>query len=972
MPSEPGGPPDISEHKLAEVAIKFGKVAPPQVTEALELAAKMRDLGVERDLLGALVDKKHITREVADDLRRRAAAAMAAPAPAAPMPPTRAPAEDVGLVFDDDSSARPSAKAPPGTVLEAEEVPEAEPVLEAKPGSEHFMGPPPADGAPCAMHPERVAISNCRHCAKPVCSECIVRTERGSFCSRECLMNWQLGSAAKAEARASAAVRSLWIGKLLVFGAIIAVLAGVGWFVKHVYDGYRYTTAITRARMPRTSPEQTIIHLRTAVSIRPESVDARILLGKALQGRGEAGQAIEMLEKALEIDSGNVEALSALADAHLAMQDHKQAAAILSRLNEVKGGSFKTNWQLGVLYLERTKEPAKAAEALRMALEAGSECRDIRYHLGRALLAVGEEDEALKNFERAIAPLSDAEEATASREREFLSDSNKVSDAHLTLAGFAEKKVDTDNVRKHLSAAQKVAPSNMAVVEKLVKFHLDRGEVQEALLVSEKSIRYLSGNVAFVLMLCDALEAAGLADRRLKLLRAAHRRSPATPGLLELLVVAEAQHGSPETAKALLENLPVARSRAKEFSPAWEAIIKARIRRGDTKGAEKALKGLGDLTDTDTRFAVLWCRVLHLQGKGSDALEHARRATKRSPDAPTPYLVLGTVYRSLGMSREALLSIQKAIDLGAGAEARIQLAMVLWEGGFPEEASKQFVKVRNTKGTPRPLLLQVDKCVTRMGGEVTGRRRTGARPDIESLMQLITPPEKVQRKLIRQIHLSTYAIARYSGVVAGAAQMFATADERTRFKNAFEATIRPPGDDYATLQSELRNAVEAFAGAMAALVPDAKTDVDRARSKYVSAIAERPDIFGHMARAASAQADMASAVLRIHPRKGDLAARLDSILRRMDARQAVAPGTVQLAVSCDYATAEMLAALVDHGPQGFTYRIAVDRALSEASGADGTVLDAFAQLSVSRAVCVRLLRILCWQGANAARGEGEL
>jgi hypothetical protein len=485
-------------------------------------------------------------------------------------------------------------------------------------------------------------------------------------------------------------------------------------------------------------------------------------------------------------------------------------------------------------------------------------------------------------------------------------------------------------------------------------------------------MRYLSGNVEFVLILCEALETAGLADRRLKLLRAAHRRSPDTPGLLEKLVVAEATCGKPDIAKRLLEDMPTKKSHAKAFSPAWEAIIKSRIRRGDTKGAEKILKGLGDLTDTDTRFAVLWCRVLHLQGRGSDAIEHARRATKKTPDAPTPYIVLGTVYRSLGMSRKALISIQKGIDLGGGPEARLQLAMVLWEGGFPEAASKHFVKIKNAKVLSGQLRQQVDTCIARMGGEVAGPRKSGLRPVIETLISQITPPARYQRKLVRQIHLSTYAIARYAGVVAGAAQMFSTADERGRFKNAFEATLRPPGDDYAVLQSELRNAVEAFAGAMSALVPDAKTEVDKVRSAYVSSIAERPGIFDHLARAASAQADMAAAALRSHPKQADLAARLDSILRRMEARQAVAPATIQLAVSYDYATAEMLAALVDYGPQGFTYRIAVDRALSEASVADGVVHDAFAQLSVSRAVCVKMLRILCWQSANAARGEGEV
>lgn len=968
MPSEAGGAPDIPEDKLAEIAIRSGKVTPPQVAEALELAAKMRGLGVERDLLGALVDKRTITSDVADDLRRQAAAAATGPAPTGPAPTGPAPT--------DRSDAPPPPAATPAAEVEIiyDAEPAPEPTVAAEPEEEPRLRipsrPVPDEAAPCTMHPDRTAIASCRQCAKPVCQECIVRTERGAFCSRECLTSWQLSSAAKAEARAVKAVRSLWVGKLMVLGAVVLVVCGVGWFAKHVYDGYSFTSAMARAKLSKSTTEQIIVDLRTAVGIRPDSVKARLKLGRALLKAGEAGQAAEMLSEALKLDGGNVEALSSLAEAHMAKQDHDKAAAALSRLNEVKGGSFKTNWQLGVLYLERMNDPVRAIDVLRLALDAGSECREIRYHLGRALLALGRDEEARRDFGRAIAPLSKAEEATSAREGQFLADRAMVSDVHATLADLAEKKGDAEAVKKHLIAAQDAAPASMPIVERLVKFHLARGEVQEALLAGEKSTRHLSGNVDFILMLCDALEAAGLADRRLRLLRALNRRAAATPGLLEMLIVTEARHGEPETAKRLLDGVPVAKRRGIEYAPAWEAIIKARIRRGDIDGAEEILGGLGGLTETDTRFAVLWCRVLHLQGRGTDAIEHARRATKRSPNAPTPYLVLGTVYRSLGMSREALRSVQKAIDLGCGPAAEVQLGMVLWEGGFPEEAAKHFVAAKGADGLPKRLRLQVENGLARLGGNVTPRKRSGRQADIETLIRDIAPPARDQRGLIRQIHLATYGIARYAALVAGTTQMFSTTDERLRFKSALEATLLQPGKDYTELQTELRIAVESFAGAMAAVVPDAKADVDGVRARYIAAIAERPDLFGYLAAASKAQVDMAAAALRNHSRKADLAARLESILRRMNARQAVASGPVQRTVSRDYALAEMLAALVDFGPQGFTYRVAVDRALSDAAGADGAVTDAFAQLTVSRAVCCKLLRVLCWQAVNAAKGEG--
>ncbi|MHC5058960.1 MAG: hypothetical protein ACYTKD_30255 [Planctomycetota bacterium] len=190
-----------------------------------------------------------------------------------------------------------------------------------------------------------------------------------------------------------------------------------------------------------------------------------------------------------------------------------------------------------------------------------------------------------------------------------------------------------------------------------------------------------------------------------------------------------------------------------------------------------------------------------------------------------------------------------------------------------------------------------------------------------------------------------------------------------RYKDAGDARILPPGTDYTELQTELRIEVESFAAAMATVVPDAKAETDGVRSRYMVAVADRPGLFGHFAAASRAQADMAAAAIRCHPRKADLAATLESILQRMNARRAVAPEPVQIAVGCDYAVAEMLATLVDYGPQGFTYRVATNRALSDGAAADGAVTDAFAQLCVSRAACLKLMRILCWQTKNAARGE---
>ena len=38
----------------------------------------------------------------------------------------------------------------------------------------------------CIVHHNRPAVARCGRCHKPVCSECVVSTADGKFCSREC------------------------------------------------------------------------------------------------------------------------------------------------------------------------------------------------------------------------------------------------------------------------------------------------------------------------------------------------------------------------------------------------------------------------------------------------------------------------------------------------------------------------------------------------------------------------------------------------------------------------------------------------------------------------------------------------------------------------------------------------------------------------------------------------------------------
>ncbi|MHC4199177.1 MAG: B-box zinc finger protein, partial [Planctomycetota bacterium] len=191
------------DDRLAQLALREGKATVPQLTEARELVSKMAELGVKRDLLGALVDREVLTSEEADRLRSLAAAAEGGGTPG-------------------EAAEAPSAHVASPPALEAEAVEEAELVAgtTAPPaaGASSPVGPPsaaqagPAEGAgalaegpgpggeqaasggswqaSCSYHPDRVAMRKCRACGKPLCSECVVQTPDGIFCGESCFVGF--------------------------------------------------------------------------------------------------------------------------------------------------------------------------------------------------------------------------------------------------------------------------------------------------------------------------------------------------------------------------------------------------------------------------------------------------------------------------------------------------------------------------------------------------------------------------------------------------------------------------------------------------------------------------------------------------------------------------------------------------------------------------------------------------------------
>ncbi|MHC4506392.1 MAG: trypsin-like peptidase domain-containing protein, partial [Planctomycetota bacterium] len=325
------------------------------------------------------------------------------------------------------------------------------------------------------------------------------------------------------------------------------------------------------------------------------------------------------------------------------------------------------------------------------------------------------------------------------------------------------------------------------------------------------------------------------------------------------------------------------------------------------------------------------------------------------------YLVVGTVYRTLGLMREAFENTEKAVKLGAGGTAEFQLAMMLWRAGFPEEAAKRLDAAKVDRKLPRRLRSRVELFLTCLrGGELEPDASWSADG---ALARDMTKPWAKTDDALRQVHIGTYGIGRMCSIIAGTAKRTPTAEELARVRR-ISPVRRPTGQDIVTaLRKELDLCVRSFARAAGVMALGAKAEADRALAAYVAQVAQvsSTDTFGHMSAAAGAQLRMMDAVLRAHPRRNELTARLRTINERMRARQAISPGVMQSAVAADYAVAEMLAALIDVGPEGFVFRTPVANVFTDTAGVDAASTDALTQFRAARAACYRMLYILLRQ-----------
>ncbi|AKF09165.1 protein kinase domain-containing protein [Sandaracinus amylolyticus] len=211
---------------------------------------------------------------------------------------------------------------------------------------------------------------------------------------------------------------------------------------------------------------------RLADSEREPAKKAELFVRAAriLEDSGDKDGAIARYKSALDADSNNAAAASALRSIYAGRGDAHGAAEILLREIAVTSGASaqaKLYADLGFLRRDRLKEPAAATEAFKKALELDATCTPAARGLGDVAFDANDFKEAAKHYEPLLARTSEMTKEVA---RDV---SVRCGDAFRKLSQF-------DKAQRAYLNAKAFAPEDREVLERVAAVTFDAGEADEA------------------------------------------------------------------------------------------------------------------------------------------------------------------------------------------------------------------------------------------------------------------------------------------------------------------------------------------------------------------------------------------------------------------------------------------------------------------------------------------------------------
>jgi tetratricopeptide (TPR) repeat protein len=169
------------------------------------------------------------------------------------------------------------------------------------------------------------------------------------------------------------------------------------------------------AALSKGKDDEGVSHLRRAVEIYPDFLQARLLLASAHMKARRWEDAEAALARAVETDPHSVAALVSLGEARRRLKKYTEAEESLTAALKLDDNSWQGHLALGRVYLD-TDQVKKAAPHIGRTLQLKPDLPEAHLLGGNILLKVGEPARALAEYEEYLRLAPDGEYAAPTRE----------------------------------------------------------------------------------------------------------------------------------------------------------------------------------------------------------------------------------------------------------------------------------------------------------------------------------------------------------------------------------------------------------------------------------------------------------------------------------------------------------------------------------------------------------------------------
>lgn len=371
-------------------------------------------------------------------------------------------------------------------------------------------------------------------------------------------------------------------------------------------DDARVMSMLGAAYMGKGNHAKATQYLEQAASAH-DSPDIQAGLGMSLLGAGKNEAGFNALLRAYKQDPVRSQAGPALAMQYLKRGDARQAIVIVQEMLKRNPGSLAAHNLLGVAKLANG-DRAGARAAYQAALDKDKKFHAARLNLGRLDEAEGKADSARQRY------------------LEILKDQPGHVQAMMELAGLEERAGRNNEAIRWLDKARAAAGHNIQPMLALSELYLKQNNVQKALEAAKDAQAAAPSSLVALMALAKAQLATGNAGSAKSILRSMSQQAAFDAPWLTRIAALQMQGGDHESAgyslnKALL-NSP-------GYVPALNLQIQLDLRKGDVASAESRVNELLAKGGGNTEAQLMLGDLRMSQNRYADAVTAYRAAHAR-------------------------------------------------------------------------------------------------------------------------------------------------------------------------------------------------------------------------------------------------------------------------------------------------------------------------------------------------------